>query len=691
MREAHSTTALAVLKDRFGFDRFRPGQREIVDAVLEGRDVLAVMPTGGGKSLGFSLPALLLDAPVLVVSPLIALMKDQVDGLLAQEIPASYVNSTVSPGEQRLRIQAFREGRLRLLYVAPERFRSDRFREALSGFRPGLFAIDEAHCISEWGHDFRPDYLRLREAAEELSRPPILALTATATAEVREHICDNLGLRQPTIIIEGFERPNLDFAVEAIPTRPQKLERARELVREGGRGIVYASTRKNVESVALGLREAGLKAGFYHAGLRDDDRRKVQDRFRSGALPVVVATNAFGMGIDRPDLRFVIHHDLPGSVEAYTQEAGRAGRDGEPARCVLLYQAGDARLQRFFIETAYPSRQVILSVLHGLRALAGQGQDEVIDEERLIDCAPERTHPRAVDSSLRILAENGLVARGLAQDGRRRVARFVTAGTIDFEHLQERAAREFQLLHHMIEYAERAGCHRAYLVNYFAGPGTVDDCGACEGCRRQDSRREITEDEVATVRCLLRLLCDLDGRYGRRRIINILAGSKAKEILANQLDQLPHYGSLSRLPTAFIDRLMNECIAVDLARVAAGEYPVVGITEKGRLLLEGRTSIHLSCFDERPRKKTRSTPKVQDDPQRPMDPAVLALVERLRDWRNSRARGDSVPAYVILHDRTLAELARDQPSTEKELLGVKGIGPAKAEKYGQEILELLRS
>ena len=582
-------------------------------------------------------------------------------------------------------------GRLRLLYVAPERFRSERFREALSGFRPGLFAIDEAHCISEWGHDFRPDYLRLREAAEELSRPPILALTATATADVRAHIGENLGLRQPTIIIEGFERPNLDFVVEAIPTRPGKLERTQELVRAGGRGIVYASTRKNVESVALGLREAGLKAGFYHAGLRDDDRHTVQDRFKSGALPVVVATNAFGMGIDRPDLRFVIHHDLPGSVEAYTQEAGRAGRDGEPARCVLLYQAGDARLQRFFIETAYPSRQVILSVLHGLRALAGRGPDRVVAEHLLNDVVPAGTHPRGVDSALRILQEHGLVSRGQGSDGGSRVARFVTDGTIDFEHLRQRADREFQLLHHMIEYAERAGCHRAYLVNYFAGQGTAEDCGACEGCRRQSSRREITDEEMATVRCLLRLLCDLDGRYGRRRIVNILAGSKAKEILANQLDQLPHYGSLSRVPTAFIDRLMNECIAVDLARVAAGEYPVVGITERGRNLLEGGPPIHLSCFDELPRRKTRSTRTSRVDPELSDDPAVLALVERLRDWRNNRARSDSVPAYVILHDRTLGELAREHPRTEQELLGVKGIGQAKAEKYGQEILELLDS
>jgi len=674
--------ALETLRTRFGFAAFRAGQSEIISAVMSGRDVLAVMPTGGGKSLGFSLPALLLERPALVVSPLIALMKDQVDALTARRIPAGYVNSTVSPAEQLRRIAAFRNGALRLLYVAPERFRSERFLEALEGFRPGLFAVDEAHCISEWGHDFRPDYLRLKEAALRVGRPPVLALTATATREVREHIVRNLGLAEPAIIVEGFERDNLEFVVVRSKSRADKLELAEREARRGERGILYASTRKRVEELALALRQAGLRTGFYHAGLQDADRRAVQERFAGGELPMVVATNAFGMGIDRPDLRFVVHVDLPGSVEAYTQEAGRAGRDDLPARCVLAFQPGDARLQRFFIETSYPPEDVVRQAQALIRSAGG---DVTLDEAELIPRVSLASHPRAAESALRILAEYGVIARGLDRESGRRGLRFLENRPVDHELIRSRAEREFLRLARMVEYAERAGCQRAYLVNYFANEATAAACGICAGCKTSAARPKVSESDGRTVRTLLEVLRMLSGRYGKRKLVGILAGSKAKDLLEAGLDKHPRYGCLGHLSGQFLESLLAECLAVGLARVEGGEYPVVALTRAGNEVLVGRTTPRLSCFDGLKAGRPASN---EAAPAREADPELL---NRLQEWRTARAARDGKPAFMILHNRTLEELAADRPGTDQELLEVRGIGPEKVTRFGKELLALLRA
>ena len=680
MQPDSEQTVRETLRSRFGFTEFRAGQEAIISAALSGRDALGVMPTGGGKSLGFCLPALLMERPALVVSPLIALMKDQVDGLAAKRIPAGYVNSTVPPYEQERRIEAFRNGSLRLLFVAPERFRSSRFLEALDGFRPGLFAVDEAHCISEWGHDFRPDYLRLQEAAERVGRPPILALTATATRQVREHISRNLGLIDPLIVVEGFERKNLDFMVVRATSRADKFARVEAEVREQKRGIVYAATRKNVEETTLALRNAGLRAGFYHAGLADGDRRAVQERFCSGELPMVVATNAFGMGIDRPDLRFVIHLDLPGSVEAYTQEAGRAGRDDAPARCSLLYQPGDARLQRFFIETSYPPPEVIRNTL---ALIQDQGPQANVSESDLAARVTGASHPRAVDSALRILSEHGVVARGLGRDAGSRVVRFLEERPIDHELLRARAERDFERLRHIVDYAERANCHRAYLVNYFAGEGTAAPCGSCAACRAAEARRPVSGSEAAAVRKMLELLRALSGRYGKGKLLGILAGSKAKDLLASRLDQHPCYGSLRHLSRSFLDSLLAECLSTGLAQIMGGEYPVVALTPKGNEVLLGREIPGLSCFDAAPPAKSKVR---QAEPRGECDPDLL---ERIRNWRAEVAEQEGVPLYRVLNNRTLEELVRKKPGTEAEMLETNGIGPAKLAKYGAEILGIL--
>ncbi|MEW6741887.1 MAG: ATP-dependent DNA helicase RecQ [Planctomycetota bacterium] len=399
----------AALHRWFGFASFREGQEDVIRSLLQGRDSVAVMPTGAGKSLCYQLPALLLDGVTLVISPLIALMKDQVDALLARGIAATFVNSSLRPAEQDRRLHELAKGAYRLCYVAPERFRSRRFVAMAARLRVALFAVDEAHCISQWGHDFRPDYLRLQEAAEKVGRPPIGAFTATATHGVVRDIVAGLGLNEPRLFAGGFDRPNLFIECHTLEKRSEKLAHVLEVVRREQTGIVYAATRKGTEDLCQALRSAGEDASCYHAGLDDETRRSVQEDFMAGRVQVVVATNAFGMGIDKPDIRFVIHADIPRSIEAYYQEIGRAGRDGARSHCLLLFHPADTRIQRFFIESNHPERAVIEGVF---QALVEERRNPVTltntgIAEKLRGDVPEM----AVSASLKVLEDAEVIDR----------------------------------------------------------------------------------------------------------------------------------------------------------------------------------------------------------------------------------------------------------------------------------------
>ncbi|MBI4862362.1 MAG: ATP-dependent DNA helicase RecQ [Candidatus Riflebacteria bacterium] len=404
-----------LLQRHFGFGAFRQGQREVIDSVLSRRDTVAVMPTGSGKSLCYQLPALMFRGITLVISPLIALMKDQVDALTQRGIPATFVNSTLNLAQETQRLESVRAGRVKLLYVAPERFANARFLDAMSRVFVELFAVDEAHCISQWGHDFRPSYMRLALAGRRVGRPTMLALTATATPEVRSDILKNLELKDPKVFVTGFDRPNLYLSVEAVSSQRDKIKTIKTAIREAGvPGIVYAATRKRAEDVTGHLNAAGVQTVCYHAGLTDQRRHQVQDLFMSGKAQVIAATNAFGMGVDKADIRFVIHHDLPRSLEAYYQEVGRAGRDGKPARCVLAYSPSDIHIQTFLIEASNPAPELVRTVYDFLWTL-GSGEIELSLDE-IAKRLPVKTSGMAVGAALRILAEGGHVERGTQRE-----------------------------------------------------------------------------------------------------------------------------------------------------------------------------------------------------------------------------------------------------------------------------------
>ena len=495
------------LREVFGYGEFLPGQAEVVASVLSGRDTLAVLPTGGGKSACYQLPALLLDGLTLVVSPLLALMKDQVDALTRNGVAAAAINSTVPREEQATILRRAADGDLRLLYVAPERFSDGRFVAAMRGVKVALLAIDEAHCISQWGHDFRPSYRDLGAVRARLGDPPIVALTATADPLVRDDIVERLGLHDPDVRIAGFDRPNLRFHAIRVRSQKEKLEQIAELLQALGAeasAIVYCATRKRVESLTAALQARRIRCARYHAGLPEEDRIRIQNAFARDSVRIIIATNAFGLGIDKPDVRLVVHHDLPESIEAYYQEAGRAGRDGDPAECVLYYAPRDRGLREFFIELSHPPAATVLEVY---RALVRRGGDrELIND--ILDHDEEETP--GVNAAVQALVESGLAARqgrfawALRPDGE---------DEIDLAGLEAHRAHATAKLDSMQSYAESATCLRARVLDYFGETDGPRSCGACGPCLAPTRRRDVDTEAplFLELRALRRRLAEEEG------------------------------------------------------------------------------------------------------------------------------------------------------------------------------------
>ncbi len=676
------------LHERFGLQQFRPGQREAALALLEGRDLVAVMPTGAGKSLCFQLPALLLPGPTVVVSPLIALMKDQVDKLRARGIEAAALHSGLPSGERAAVESAMTSGRLRLLYIAPERLGSGAFRESLRRLNPARLVVDEAHCISQWGHDFRPDYRRLAGVRASLG-VPAAAFTATATPDVRADIAAQLGLVNPLDLITGFERANLTLAVETCRGREEKAAALSRLVGDmGPPGIVYAATRKNVELWADHLTGLGLRTGRYHAGLSDEARADVQDRFLAGRLDVIVATNAFGMGIDKADLRFVAHVEIPGSVEAYYQEAGRAGRDGLPARCTLLFSPADVRTQEFFLAGSNPAANVLRDVWR----LLGEGRsDEEITDRLGHDAAGSMSAATAV-RLLRRTAESGGISPGQGPMPLDEAAR------------RHKAQRDRERLDTMVRYAFSRGCRTRFVFDYFAGGargGAAPRCGTCDVCLGwgRTSGRVLGDDELLRVRIALSGVGRLSGRFGVERIAQVLTGSTVREVLDRGLDRVPTYGKLAGTPVDDVKSLLNALADAGLIERHGieGGRPgafVLALTDEGRRVAKGEHRPELALPTRAAGKgAARARRRRADDgttslpvPGAEADAEVLA---RLKGWRLDEAKRKGMPPYVIFHDSTLEALAAAQPRDREALRQVRGIGPAKLEAYGEALLRLL--
>ena len=475
--------ARAELLRYFGYPDFRGRQPEAVQAVLERRDVLVLMPTGGGKSLCFQIPALLLPGLTLVVSPLISLMKDQVDALIRRGIPAALLNSSLTAAECDVVLERARAGSLKLLYIAPERFDSAAFRTLLPTLDVSLLAVDEAHCISQWGHDFRPAYRRLGAVREELGCPAV-ALTATATPEVRDDIVAQLQLRDPLVLAGGFDRPNLAWHVLAAPDAQWKDRALTALLRRQRHGaiVVYAATRKAVDALADLCNACGIPAAAYHAGIEAAERQRLQDAFMTDAVRVMVATTAFGMGVDKPDVRLVVHHAMSASLEGYYQEAGRAGRDGGPATCVLLHAPDDALLHEFMIDQSQPAADVVRAVHAAFLEKAGEDGMVRCEPRQLARATAVPANEKQVEAIARRLRSAGIL-EARRDEGPWRVVDARVPAPLDWAAVHRGRQREQRRLAAMVGYVGVRGCRRRYVMDYYGQeyPSRCDGCDHCLG------------------------------------------------------------------------------------------------------------------------------------------------------------------------------------------------------------------
>ncbi len=485
MEKKKNMELTSALKKYFGYDRFREPQEEIIRHVLQGKHALVIMPTGSGKSILYQLPALLLPDLTLVISPLIALMKDQVDALRKKGIDATFVNASLTRKEREKRYEEIRQGKYKLLYVTPERFRKEDFVEIIKSRTISLFAVDEAHCISEWGHDFRPDYTRLGDIRELLGNPTTIALTATATPSVQQDIIQQLHLSDVRIFHEGIDRPNLFLGVKDVWEEEEKLNIILDYIKnlKSGSGIVYFSLIKDLLRMSERLRKAKVPHLVYHGKLSSGVRKSIQNQFMQNDRQVVLATNAFGMGIDKPDIRFVLHAQIPGSLESYYQEIGRAGRDEQRSDCILLYDQQDLNIQLEFIRWNNPSADFFhraYQILHDhLEEVNAMGMDYFKEQLTF-----KNRHDFRAETVLALFDRWGVTV-GSIEDKNLQLIGELPEQWLDEEHLERKLKNEQQQLYKMMQYAKLETCRKAYIHEYF-GLEHGDYCGACDNCLKEE-------------------------------------------------------------------------------------------------------------------------------------------------------------------------------------------------------------
>lgn len=630
--------ALEALNRYFGYDSFRPGQSGIVSAILAGHDVLGVMPTGAGKSICYQIPAAILPGVAIVISPLISLMRDQVDALNDVGLPAAFINTTQTPDEQDLVFAQALSGQIKLLYVAPERLETERFRNFAVRVPISLVAVDEAHCVSQWGQDFRSSYLGIGEFIAGLpTRPTVAAFTATATERVRRDIVSILGLHTPSITVTGFDRPNLYFDVISMPRKGKASWVASYIASHPDEsGIVYCATRKETEALAESLNSAvaelraaggadvsdiGTIAVAYHGGMSADAREKAQRDFVTDRVPVVVATNAFGMGIDKSNVRFVIHHNMPESIEAYYQEAGRAGRDGEPSRCTLLWNESDIVTRRRLLDSDYENERLTPEEQEAVRA----------SKRRLLDA--------------------------------------------------------------MVGYCRTTDCLHAYMTRYFgetAGAAAKTDgkcVGGCANCEHTFETIDVTDIARAISRCVH----DVNQHVGSGKIVKVLRGSKAQDLSYLNPESLPSFGMLDEVPEARIRDVLSQMATDGFLTIAEGRLPIVGFGPRAAETVAPEFHYDIKKI-KRADARARRTPDVSTPAVGSYvpDDGDEALFQKLRALRLDIARELGKPPYIVFSDKTLRDMVRVKPITDDQFLAVNGVGESKLKQYGERFMAAIR-
>ena len=658
----------AALAEHFRFSAFLPGQEDVLRRVLDGRDTLALMPTGSGKSLPYQLAAMLLRAPTLVVSPLIALMKDQVDKLprgVAER--AAFVNSSLPPDEAAARLAAFANGTVKLLYAAPERFRQRGFVAALARARVGLVVVDEIHCVSMWGHDFRPDYFFIRSVLEELGRPTVLGLTATATPTTEREVGEALG-RRFDIVRASVVRQNLHHEVDIVEDEEARRRRLLERLRAAaGPAIVYARSRKKCEELSRLLRDHAVRAVHYHAGLPADERTAVQDAFLAGERRVVVATTAFGMGIDKPDIRLVLLYNYPASLEDYVQMVGRAGRDGRDSACVLFAGNRDAAALKRFAEADVPPAEVLIGLYEDVVRRAPDGSTRAFPDE-----LPAGDHdPRVL---VGMLEQLGLVNRGFDAGGAFDIAVSDARGRAD-ERIRplvarlrrEAAARARQI----VAYGDSARCRQQQIAEHF-GEVLAVPCGACDQCAgvsaaapSAPARRPVPTDVAGAI---LDAVAGLRWPLGRAGLAAMLTGSVSAPPSARRN---PAFGVLAAVSPGTVKRWLQ------LLELSGHLEPYESD--------DGFRLLRLVRRDDPPALRLAGSPPAGADGSAPVDDALIA---RLKAWRVEPAPADELPPFDVFSDRTLHALAAARPRDPSELASVPGIGPAKLDRYGDALMRV---
>lgn len=638
--------ALEALTRYFGYDSFRPGQQGIVEALLAGRDVLGVMPTGAGKSVCYQIPAALSPGMTLVISPLISLMRDQVDALNDLGLPAAFINTTQTPDEQAMVFAQAAAGQIKLLYVAPERLETGRFRDFAARTPISLIAVDEAHCVSQWGQDFRSSYLGIGDFIAGLpQRPPVGAFTATATERVRRDIVGLLGLRDPAVTVTGFDRPNLYFDVVKLETKYKAAWVARYVADHPDEsGIVYCATRKTTEALTDTLNQMGHPAVAYHGGMSPDAREAAQRDFITDKVPVVVATNAFGMGIDKSNVRYVIHHNLPESIEAYYQEAGRAGRDGEPSRCTLLWNESDIVTRRRLLDNDYENERLTPEEQEIVRQSKRRLLDGMVGYCRTTDCL-HRYMTRYFGQELSPNAGSAAgedIAADSSQSGR---------------------------------------------------------CGACSNCESTFETIDVTRVAQAISRCVH----DVGQRVGSGKIVKILRGSRAQDLAWLNPERMPTFGMLKDVNEARVRDVLSQMATDGYLSIAEGRMPIVmfgaraaetaapdfhyeikRVERKSAAAGSGRSGGVADTADSANVPGDALGSYIPDDDEE-------SLFQKLRELRRTIAQEIGKPPYIVFSDKTLRDMARIKPVTDAQFLAVNGVGQHKLDLYGQRFIQTIAS